>query len=552
MPAPRRLIVPVAGRRASQRVSFAAVVLAVLALGGAVAGVYTTGVTLGARIAPTGEERTDGRPGSGGDGDTATGPDGTSAGTDATTEVATTDGATSLPDRAQGSGASTTTTPGSTGPGQPGTGGPGGAGSGGASTGEPYPGLWPYSSWDEVRQHQGSGDQRFTTAADTALRFAREVVGLTGPNVGAVDERSDEASVEIRSGGGSSLVSLARIGADGSLQGAPWGVTGARGAVGLDAPATAGGAGLPVTTDASPGVVGVHDRQGWRGVGVASRPGATIDLRLDPGPAGAAMVVALGGDPREPSTFTVQRVELGGGGATAPPAPADPLAATQALVDAAQRGDVGAVWELLTPDARASVRDWRGLAGRLPGLRERLSAVATGSLTTTTVATGAGPVAVVAPSVAAGSSREGAIPALAFVSAGGARLASLEPGAVSWSGPQGADLSVLASGPSRPVALVVDGGVWSAAPEGTTGLRAAADALPAGTHLAIAIVDEGGRITASAYLFEVPEPLDDSGDPPADPTSPALGPTAAPDAVVPEPTAPSGSAREGTASTSSG
>lgn len=537
MPVPRRLVVPVGdsprARRASQRVSAVAVLLTVLALGGAVAGVYSTGVTLGARIAPGDDEAVASdapergtapeRAGDGVGDDRSPTSDGDAVGT------------TALPDRAQGAGVDTTTTPpGTTGVGDAGPGGTPGPG-GGASTSDPYPGLWPYASWDEVRQYQGSGDRRFASAGETARRFAREVVGLTDPTIGAVDEGPTEASVEVRSAGGSSLVTLTRAGTNGSLDGAPWGVTGARGGVGLDAPATSAGATLPVTSDGNPGVVGVHDRVGWRGVGVAARPGDTVDLRLDVGSAGPAMVVAFGGDPREPSTFTMQRVELGAEGAPAEAAPADAVAAAQALVAAAQRGDVGAVWELLTPDARASVRDWRGLAGRLPALRERLAAVASAPLTSTAVATGAGPVAVVAPSVPTGSSSsEGTIPALAFVGSGGARLASLEPGAVTWSGPQGPDRAVVASGPARPVALVVDGAVWSAAPDGATGLRAAADTLAVGTHLAIAVVDEGGRITASAYLFEVTEPLDAPVDPPSGSGPPALGPTSAPAATEPD------------------
>lgn len=520
MPSPRRLLVPIGDRtrpgRGSQRVSALAVILTVLALGGAVAGVYTTGVTLGARIAPRDDDRPGAAPGRPGatDGERADGtdPDGPTS---------------SLPDRV-----STPSTTGSTPPGTDGTAPgrsdpPGPTGDTGGATPpsggdtDPvgaYQGLWPYTSWDEVRQHRDRGDRRFTDPAATALQFAREVVGLTGPTVGSVDAGGTRASVGVRVGGQTTVVTLTRAVPDGPTRGAPWSVTGARGPVSLDAPAAVGGASLAVTSTGSPGVVGVHDRSAWRGIGVAPSPGAPVEVRVEPGAAGPAMVVAFAGDPRDPAGFAVQRVELAAGaGAATPAAPTDPAAAAQALVDAAQQGDVGAVWELLSPAVRAGVLDWRGLVGRLPALRERLAPVG-GPTTTTTVTTPLGPVAVVAPAVSdLDATDAGRLVALTFVTDGGARLASLLPADVSWAGPQGSEATVVASGPSRPVALVVDGVVWSSAPEGATGLQASAAGLDAGPHMAVAVVVDGDRVAASAHLFALVTPT--IAEPPPGPGS---------------------------------
>ncbi|HEX7134623.1 MAG TPA: hypothetical protein VF228_18765, partial [Iamia sp.] len=388
------------------------------------------------------------------------------------------------------------------------TGGTGSAGGGdpdGPDPVEPYPGLWPYVSWQEVVDHAGRGDGRYRTPRDTALRFASEVVGLTGASVGQVLEDGVVATVEIRSGRGSTLVTLTHATPGRAAASTPWSVVDATGGIGLDTPTAVGGGALRASTDGRPGVVGVHDRSRWRGIGVAPAPGAPFDVRIDPGPAGPAIAVAVAGDPRAPASFTVRRVQLGAGaGVGAPAAPADPLAATRALVEAVAQGDVGATWELLDPAARRSVLDWRGLAGRIPALRDQLELFASGSFTTTTVTTAVGAVSVVAPAVATeGTDATGPLAALAFRVDGGARLASTEAGAVSWTGPTADDPSVLASGSTRPITLVVDGAVWSSTPEGPTGLRASSAALPTGAHLAIAVSVQGEQVTASAFLFLV-------------------------------------------------
>ncbi|HEV7719753.1 MAG TPA: hypothetical protein VGO60_00630 [Iamia sp.] len=508
----------------SRRISVVAVVATVLGLGGAVAAVYTTGVTLGTHIAPSTED--DARP-------AATDADGqdTSHGAGAPGSSATEgqdDG--SLPDRAENDGSTSTGSDPSTTDG--GTGNASGATPDGAQPVEPYPGLWPYVTWQEVVEHAARGDGRYRTPTDTALRFASEVVGLAGASVGTVSEDGVVATVEIRSGQGSTLVTLTHATTGRISIATPWSVAGAVGDVSLDAAGGVGGASLQVTTSGAPGVVGVHDRTTWRGIGVAPTSGAPFDLRIDPGAAGPAIAVALAGDPRAPASFTVRRVQLGGqAGAAAPAAPADPLAATAALVDAVSRGDVGATWELLDPAARRSVLDWRGLAGRMPSLRDQLGRFGSGSFTTTSVTTPAGTVAVVAPEVSTEGVRDATpLAALAFRVDGGARLASTEAASISWNGPEGDDPSVLASGATRPLALVVDGAVWSSTPDGATGLRASTETLLSGAHLAIAVSVQGEQITASAFLFVVT----DTPVVAVEPTPP----TEPPPAVPPADTAP--------------
>jgi hypothetical protein len=499
-------------RRSSRRVSFVAVVVVVLALGGAVAGVYTTGVTLGTRIAPSteGDSRADGGRSAG---DT-TSPDGPGS---SSTEAGADDG--SLPDRADGG---DTTSTASDPAGQGGTGTTaGGASAGEAPPVEPYPGLWPYVSWQEVTAHAARGDGRYRTPTDTALRFASDVVGLTGASVGSVDERGVVATVEIRSGRGSTQVSLTHATPGRAGAATPWSVVGAVGDISLDVPTAVAGGALRATTDARPGVVGVHDRGRWRGIGVAPAAGAPFDVRLDPGPGGPAIAVAVAGDPRAPTSFTVRRVNLdGGAGRGVPAAPADPQAATRALVAAVDQGDVGATWELLDPAARRSVLDWRGLAGRLPALRDQLGLFASGSLTTTTVTTSVGTVSVVAPAVASDGVAGGPLAALAFRVDAGARLASTVAGAVSWTAPTAEDPRLLASGETRPLVVVVDGAVWSSTPDGATGLRVPTEALGVGAHLAIAVSVQGEQVTASAFPFLVADP----------PATPEVDPPAAPEA----------------------
>ena len=515
-------------RRSSRHVSFVAVVATVLALGGAVAGVYTTGVTLGARIAPSTDGET---PAADGPrvGDT-TSPDGTGS---SSTEAD--DG--SLPDRAEEGGTTSSASDPSTSGGGAGSSAAAGSTPGGAAPVEPYPGLWPYVSWQEVTAHAARGDGRYRTPTDTALRFASDVVGLTGASVGSVDERGVVATVEIRSGRGSTLVTLTHATPGRASAATPWSVVGALGSIALDVPTAVSGGALRATTDARPGVVGVHDRSRWRGIGVAPAPGDPFDVRLDPGPGGPAIAVAVAGDPRAPTSFTVRRVNLGSGaGLVVPAAPADPQAATRALVAAVGQGDVGATWELLDPAARRAVLDWRGLAGRLPALRDQLGLFASGSLTTTTVTTPVGTVSVVAPAVADASIEAGGpLAALAFRVDGGARLASTVAGPVSWTGPTAEDPSILASGETRPLVVVVDGAVWSSTPEGATGLRVPTEALGAGAHLAIAVGVQGEQVTASAFLFLVADPpAAPDGEPPAAPAVPAdETPRDAP-AVLPE------------------
>jgi hypothetical protein len=273
---------------------------------------------------------------------------------------------------------------------------------------------------------------------------------------------------------------------------------------------------------------------------VAPAPGTTFDVRLDPGFSGPAIGVAFGGDPRRPSSFTVRRVHLRvGAGVAAPGAPADPVAAAQALVEATGRGDVGATWELLDEAARRAVLDWRGLAGRLPRLRDQVAGFGAGDLTTTTVTTAAGPVAVVAPAIATDDA--GPVAALAFRIDGGARLAGTTAGSATWTGPTVEAPSVVATGAVRPLALVLDGVVWPSTPDSATGLRASADPLAPGPHIAIAITEEGGQVTASAFRFTVPErdPLGDPDpDPPGAPTEPGARDDDATTTSLPTTTAP--------------
>ncbi|HEU5150881.1 MAG TPA: hypothetical protein VFU19_10315 [Iamia sp.] len=508
---------------ASRRVSLVAMVATLLALGGAVAGVYTTGVSLGARIAPSTED--DARSPGGPDPEGAAPADDTAVAGSSSTAAEPEDD--SLPDRV-GGGDGTTSTGSNpvTGPGGPG--GPGSTLDDGTAPVEPYPGLWPYVSWQEVTAHVARGDGRFRTPSDTALRFAAEVVGLTGASIGSVDERGVVATVEVRSGRGSTLVTLTRATPGRATAATPWSVVEAVGDVTLDVPTSVAGPALRVTTNARPGVVGVHDRSRWRGIGVAPSPGAPFDVRIDPGAGGPAIVVAVAGDPRAPVSFTVRRVDLdGGAGAAVTPAPADPQEATRALVAAVGQGDVGATWELLDPAARRSVLDWRGLAGRLPALRDQLGRFAAGPLTTTAVTTPAGAVSVVATSGAAGSEASQPLAALAFRVDGGARLASTQAGAVTWTGPSAGSASVLAAGPTRPLAIVVDGTVWSSTPDGATGLRVPTDTLAPGPHLAIAVTVDGEQVTASAFPFTVP-------DPPAVPDSPTTETPRTTPTLVPE------------------
>ena len=519
-------------RPSSRHVSFVAVVATVLGLGGAVAGVYTTGVTLGARIAPSSDgdtraadgPRDGGAPSTDGPGSSSTGPEAD-------------DG--SLPDRAEGD-ATTSTASDPAGPGGTGT-TAGGASAGEVSPVEPYPGLWPYVSWQEVSAHAARDDGRYRTPTDTALRFASDVIGLTGASVGSVDERGVVATVEIRSGRGSTQVSLTHATPGRPGDATPWSVVGAVGDVSLDVPTAVSGGALRATTDARPGVVGVHDRERWRGIGVPPTAGDPFDVRLDPGPGGPAIAVAVAGDPRSPTSFTVRRVNLGGGaGLAVPAAPPDPQAATRALVAAVDQGDVGATWELLDPAARRSVLDWRGLAGRLPALRDQLGLFASGSFTTTTVTTPVGTVSVVAPAVASDGAASGPLAALAFRVDSGARLASTVAGPVSWTGPSADDPSIVASGETRPLAVVVDGAVWSSTPDGATGLRVPTEALGVGAHLAIAVSVQGEQVTASAFPFLVADPpATPDEDPPAVPAEPEQprAPVAPPEDATPTTTA---------------
>ncbi|HMJ75156.1 MAG TPA: hypothetical protein VK507_04240, partial [Iamia sp.] len=155
----------------SRRFSAVAVVATVLGLGGAVAAVYTTGVSLGTHIAPSTEDDARG-------GTTEADGQGTNDGTggpgSTSTDEDEDDG--SLPDRAGNDGSTSTGSDPSTTDG--GTGNASGTTPDGAQPVEPYPGLWPYVTWQEVVEHTARGDGRYRTPTDTALRFATEVVGL--------------------------------------------------------------------------------------------------------------------------------------------------------------------------------------------------------------------------------------------------------------------------------------------------------------------------------------------------------------------------------------
>ncbi len=509
MPPPtRRQPTPLgrATRRRRGRSRGSAPVLAVVAtvVVVVVAVVCTTGVELGRRLAPS---RSDQPTAEGG-------PRSTRSGRDASEARGGGGPGGSLPDRVDagaGRGPSTSTPPpsSSSSDGTSPTSGP--SSSTDHDEDAPYLGVWPYATWDEVGQHIDGPDGRFATPEDTALRFAGDVVGLHDARVDRTSSADDAATVQLATAGGVTEVRLVRAAPAGrALEDAPWSVVAAVSGVSVDAPAVAADDALALTVrGAASGVVGLHDRTGWRGVVVADRGAA--QLRIDPGAAGPALLVAFGGDPRDPSSFSTRRIELPAGVGVRPAAaPADPLPAVHALATAASRGDVGATWELLSEAARSDVLDWRGLAGRLPALRQRLGGLA-GPVLTTAVATSAGPVTVVAPQPAP----SGATPADALVlstAGGAARLSTLDAASVEWLSTGGTDPSVVAIGPSRPAALLVDGAVWSAAPEGGAGLRAPIGDLAPGVHLAVALVVDGPRVRASAWLFDVVAALDD-GDP---------------------------------------
>lgn len=537
-PSPRRPPIPIGGptrprrgRWRANRLSAPAVaVLSVVAVL-VVAVVCTTGVELGRRLAaPSGGDPVAGTEATG----TARRGGGSAAGGGAPGG--------SLPDRvgpADGTPTSQApTTPSST---------PDGTSSSGptsapADEADPYPGAWPYASWQEVADHIDRADVRFRTPEDTALRFAGEVIGLHDATVARTATADGEATVEVGTARGTTEITLVRA-APGrrSLTQAPWSVVAAAGGVSVDAPAVAAGTSLPVSVQGgTAGVVGLRDRAGWRGVAVID--GATTQLRFDPGAAGPALLVAFAGDPRDPAAFTIRRVDVAAGaGQLSPAAPSDPLAAVQALAGAVDSGDVGAAWELLSDPARAEVLDWRGLAGRLPALGDRLDHL-TGAVVSTNVETPSGPMAVVAPQLAPGAAVPAVVDALVLATGGGAaRLSDLDGAAVDWSHDNAGEASVVAAGPSRPVALVVDGAVWAAAPDGSAGLRAPIGDLVPGTHLAVALLVDGGGATASAHAFTVSAPMDapsppDGPDAPAPPSAPEAEPEPGPGEAVPSTT----------------
>src|SRR5690606_38370711 len=158
---------------------------------------------------------------------------------------------------------------------------------------------------------------------------------------------SELATVAVTTSGGTTLVHLVRVGPDGESAGTPWGVVSADGAVALSSPPTAEGPSVPVTVSGGgTPTVAVFDRRTWRGVAGAVEGGSAV-VRVTRGPGGPAVLLAVEGDPRRPTTFTARRIELAADAGAAPaPAPPDPLAAVAALLDAVAAGDVPEVWEL--------------------------------------------------------------------------------------------------------------------------------------------------------------------------------------------------------------
>lgn len=471
--------------RRSRWVSIGLTVLAVAGLGGAVAAAYVTSVELGAGLAPIDD------PDAPASDDVAAGGPGstdapTTVGSTATTSAAGgPDTTTGLPDRVRPpgtNGPSTTTDP---------TVPPTGGDEVPAPVG-PFPGAWPYGSWAEVDAHRSRGDSRFLTPTDTALRLVREVIGSASPTVTDIAIDGDRATVTVRNQGASTRVRMVRTVADGALAGAPWSVTGATGQVDLAATDTVAGATITARTSTA-GVVAVFDRVRWRGVGVTAT-GGSVEVRVEPGSAGRGLVVALGGDPRDPSSFSLRPVDLRAGAGAAPPAPTGVQTATDALLGALRTGDVGGAWAVLSRAARTEALDWRGLAARMPALAERWSALSEDGRRTVTVATTVGEAAVVLPGTAPGDG-------LALLLDGGtARVASLEPASTEMVIEPDA---AVVRGSARPAALLVDGTPVEVTADGPAGARLPLASVAPGAHVVTAVVVEAGAVRVAHHSIVV-------------------------------------------------
>jgi len=490
-------------RRALGRAPVLALVVFALA---AVLGVYSGGVRLGTTLAPPREDAVAPR-------DAGPPPiPRLRSGSDPT--PSTTDGPDGLPDRYEAQRPptsrpeTTAPSPSVTAPEAPTTIGPGRP-----ATEEPagreYPAVWPYASLVEATAHARRGDPAFLEPGATASRFARDVVGVDVTGADVRSRTATRAVVEIASAGGRTAVDLVRPGGESPGPGGwPWGVVRATGVVALDAGETVTGPAVDLVvggTD-SPVTVAVFDRRAWRGVAAGvSGPAA---VRLDPGPAGRALVVALSGDPRSPSSFTVAPVVLAAGSGSAVDAPpADPVEAVRSLAADVAAGDVGATWARLDDTARHVAVDWRGLAARMGALRELVGPLATGPVATTVVATPVGSVAVVA------ATPGGAPTAVALrITGGAARLSHLTAHPATWT-LDPADLVV--SGPPRPEAVIVDGTVAAAVPDGD-GLRIDTTGLDPGSHVVVAVFVVDGRATVARHDL-VGTFVDD--DPPSEPRS---------------------------------
>ncbi|WCO68651.1 hypothetical protein PO878_07905 [Iamia majanohamensis] len=519
-----------------RRATALALAVTLLGVGGTVAAVYGTGVVLGSRLAPT----PDGPPAPTSL-DPATGPPSSGPGGGAGSG-AEDPSSSSLPDRVEGrtAPADRAVPPGAD------TGGAGdevtapeaAEAAEAAERAGPYRAVWPYATWPEVLAHVARQDPAFSTAEDTALRFAREVVGALDPRTGTLRVGPDAATVEVRTPDGTTTVSLTRPDL-GEGRPVPWGVVGASGDVAVAPRRPADGTTAEVR--GARAVVGLHDRVGWRGVAVAAPAGAT-DLRVEPGRSGPAALVAMAGDPRDPSAFAVARVDLSPG-APPPRPPADARLAADQLAGTVAAGDLTGAWARLGDQARSAVSDWRGLAARWEALGGRLAPFAGRGLDLTRVATDAGPVDVVATRVATGAGGH----ALAFVDDGGGRvLAALEDASAVWTTEPGRPPALVVAARARPAAVIVDGIARPVEAEGSGAVRVPLADVAPGPHVAVAVLLDG-RVAVAATTVTTPapdpvEPPPTTTTAPPPPPTPTTGPsrstTTVPSAPVP-PAAPS-------------
>lgn len=489
-----------------RRMSAVAAALVVLCLGGAVAAVYTTGVMLGTRIAPVADPPAD---------QDSAAPDGTSSARPALPRS-------SLPDRVERRLRPRTAAP-------PGAGsvpddvpinfGPGDL----DATLGPYPGVWPYGTWPEVRDHVERGDQSFTTPETTARRFAQEVVGVRGVRLGTQRVARNDALIEVRTEMGSTTVVLARPDLGEGVD-EPWGVVSASGDLALSAGSAGPGRVGAVVRGPGPSVVAVHDRIGWRGV--ARSVAGSASLRVGPGPAVPAAVVAVAGDPRDPASFAVARVEIGPGA----PSPSPPASASVAAAEMAARvaaGDVSGVWNGLDGGARRAVLDWRGLAARWDALAAHVAPLGRGTMSVTRVTSAGVPLDV----VSAPSPGGGAVASVFRSTARGSLLESLGAPSVRWELTGDAPPTLTVRGPTRPSAVVIDGRTVAGGATGENGLSVSLAEVAAGPHVVVAVF-LGDQASAAATVVTTAEMTA------AEPAPPAPAPEGPPTSTTTEPMAP--------------